>query len=285
MGTCWNCGSQVTLSKDQTECDNCHETLYYYCNNCKEGFEIKSKKGKLEVCPFCSYFKCPNCGVCSWSCKRYDWEKEFLKILRPEITQAGFPNLPEKVRKIVDYIELQKISIDRLNCPERGVPISYAKNRIKSLLAKFEGFRVKDVPDREAFLKRFDEISKKGVGSICAISNVREKGSYGQEYRDAFNLTVCLGKYEIKKVKHPESDNYYDVFVRCEKGHCKYLNIDNLIINECPNCKSRYPRGKKYCPKCPSKQKGKNKGELWKLKERLNNIDTCQCYRGDFIRD
>jgi DNA-directed RNA polymerase subunit RPC12/RpoP len=29
MGTCWNCGRQVTLQEEQTRCDNCYSILFY----------------------------------------------------------------------------------------------------------------------------------------------------------------------------------------------------------------------------------------------------------------
>lgn len=285
MGTCWNCKTQVSLKKEQTNCDSCGEILFYHCNNCKEKFEIidKESKNKLEECKLCGYFKCPHCSVCSWNCKRYSWEKEILKILAPEITQGKIPILLCKVRSIVRYLENEKISIDRKNCPERGVPISYAKSRIKSLLAKFEGFRVKDKEDREAFLKRFDEITEKEIGTKLTVTQSREKGSYGQEYRDAFNLAVCLGKFEIQKIKKKDSEEEYSVFVRCEKLPCKYLARNDLVINHCESCKKIFPQGVEYCDVCKPYAKGKEIGQLRKLKERLNNKDTCQVYRGSFI--
>lgn len=285
MGTCWNCNTELTLQENQTNCDNCGEILYYKCNNCKKEFEIvdKESKEKLEECKLCGFFKCPYCKVCSWNCKKYNWEREILKILRPEITQGNCPTILEKVKKIVDYLENEKISIYRKSCPERNVPITYAKNRIKSLLAKFEGFRVKDDEDRKAFLKRFDKITEKEIGTILTVNQSKEKGSYGQEYRDAFNLAVCLGKFEIIRKKKINSEEEYDVFKRCEKSPCKFLAREDLIINYCETCKKVFPRRVEYCDVCPPYKKGKEKGQLRKLKERLNNKDTCQMYRGDFI--
>jgi len=287
MGTCWNCQTQVTLQEGQTNCDSCKEIIFYHCNSCGEKFEIidKKTKNKLEECKLCGYFKCPHCDVCYHGCKKYEWQKEILKILRKTIPLHQFPALPQTANEIVKYFELQKISIDRKNCAERNVPISYAKSRIKSLLAKFEGFRVKDKLDREAFLKRVDEITEKPIETILTVNETREKGSYGQEYRDAFNLLVCLGKLEIKKVKKNVNGEVieYEVFVRCEKGSCKYLAQDDLIINYCPICKKVYPKEQIICSNCPPNKKGKNKGEQRQLKKRLNNKDTCQMYRGLFI--
>jgi hypothetical protein len=285
MGTCWNCNTQISLEQDQTNCDNCGEIIFYHCNNCSEKFEVldKESKKKLEGCKLCGYFKCPHCSICSWSCKRFEWEREILKILRPEITQAIFPNLPTKIREVVKYLESEKISIDRKDCPERSVPISYAKSRIKSLLAKFEGFRVKDDGDRDAFIKRMNELETLEIGEETTVSTTREKGSYGQEYRDAFNLLVCLGKFEIRVRKKKDSEEEYNVFVRCEREPCKYLARDDLVITYCETCKKTFPKGTEYCDTCPPYKKGKESGQKRKLKERLNNKDTCQMYRGSFI--
>ncbi len=284
MGTCWNCNTELSLEKDQTNCDSCGEIIFYRCNSCKEGFTVEDKKSKkkLQECKLCGFFKCPHCDICYWDCKKFKWEIEILKILRPEVTQGNCPNVLTKVKEIVNYFESEKISVDRKSCPERNVPITYAKTKIKNLLAKFEGFRVKDEEDREAFLKRMDEITDRFVGSELTVSSEREKGSYGQEYRDAFNLSVCLGRFEIVRKKKQDSEEEYDVFVRCEKEPCKFLAQEDLVINECKNCKKRFLKGIKYCDVCQPYKKGKEVGKLRKLKERLNNNDTCQMYRGYF---
>ena len=266
MGTCWNCNTEISLGEDRTNCDNCGEILFYYCNNCKERFDVEDKKSKkkLEECKLCGYFKCPHCRVCFYGCKKYGWEREILKILRPEVTQGNCPNVLEKVRKIVEYVENEKVSLNRKVCPERGVPITYAKTKIKSLVAKQEGFRVKDEEDRKAFVKRINEIIKLPLGVERTINSTREKGSYGQEYRDAFNLLVCLGELEIrtKKFKKGEEEIEYEVYVRTNNGKCPRLDLKNLIITYCPKCKSKYDERNKYCTNCRPKTTGKNKENL-----------------------
>jgi len=292
MGTCWNCNTQVSLDENQTNCDECGEVLYYRCNSCKEEFEVKDKKTKkkLKECKLCGFFICPFCGVCSWKCPKYKWEKEILKILMPEINQANHPEIMGKIKKIINYFEEEKGRQEQRVCPERGVLISYAKNRIKSLLAKVEGFRVKDERDRDAFLKRIDEITRKEIGSELKISEIREDGSYGQEYRDAFNLLVCMGKLKIEKRIFIDGKDKieYDVYIRCQREPCKFLAKDDLIINECkePNHQGnrRFPLDMERCPTCPPYKKGKEKGELKKLKKRLTNKDVCQVCRGLFVK-
>ncbi len=290
MGSCWNCNTEITLGEERTKCDVCGNVIFYRCNNCKEEFKVldKETKKKLRECKICGYFICPHCSICSLNCNKYEWEREILKILRPEITQGNQPTLLDKVKKIRKYFEYEKGGKENRVCSERGVLISYAKNRIKSLLAKSEGFRVKDGEDKNAFIKRIEEITAKELNTELKISEVREDGSYGQEYRDAFNLLVCLGKLKIVK-KSFEKDGEirkYDSYIRCEKEPCHLLSKDDLIINECKNQKhignKRFPLNATHCPTCKTYQKGKDKGKLRKLKRRPNDKDSCQLYRGIF---
>jgi predicted amidophosphoribosyltransferase len=73
----------------------------------------------------------------------------------------------------------------------------------------------------------------------------------------------------------------YPLYERIQGEPCKYLNVQELIFNECPKCKKHYDLNLTHCSNCIAK-KGKHKGEQFKLKKRLNNKDTCQMYRGDF---
>lgn len=287
MGTCWNCNTQVTLKDKETKCDFCGEIIFYKCNNCHYQFEVidKKTKKKLKECKLCGYFICPECGVCYYNCDKYEWEKEILKILRPEITQGIFPNLGLKVNKIIEYFENVNNGINRKSCPERNVPISYAKGKIKSLRLKFLGFKAKNKKDQEAFLKRIDEITNINLGKITTVTTSREDGTYGQEYRDAFNFLVCLGKYEINKrtILKDGKKIEHDIFIRCEKGICPFLlPNEKLTINKCPKCSNVYSKSQVYCSLCKPYKTGKNKGELIKLKESRSNLDGCQVYRGDF---
>jgi len=292
MGTCWSCNTELNLGEERTHCDICGNIIFYKCNNCKEKLKVENKetKKKLKICKLCGYFFCPTCGVCSWNCQRYSWEKEILKILRPEVTQFNCPDILGKIKQIINYFEEEKGGQERKVCTERGVLISYAKNRIKSLLAKAEGFRVKNENDRDAFIKRLNETIEKTIGTELKISDIREEGSYGQEYRDAFNLLVCLGKLKIIKKEFEKNGVIikYDAYIRIDGTPCKLLSKDDLIINECPNKKhignKRFPLEIEECDTCPPHKKGKEKGRRWKLNKRLNDKDTCQMYRGNFIK-
>lgn len=273
MGTCWNCNSQLTLREEETRCDNCQTILFYQCNDCKEEFRIVDKKTKkrLKECSLCGYFKCPECSVCSWACKRYHWEREILRTLKPEITQAQFPNLASKVRLIVTYLESEKTAPDRRVCSKRAVPISYAKGRIKYLLAKLNGHHIKSPEEVEIFNSRLNEIKQIPIGSVKTITKARELGSYGQEYRDAFNLSVCLGLVRIEKRLNKEG-NEYDCFIRYDGEKCPHLREKLVILKKCIKCKKKFNEVETTCPECNI--------ELVKVTE---NIDSCQLYRGSFI--
>jgi hypothetical protein len=292
MGTCWSCNTELSLTKDGTHCDSCGSIIYYKCNSCKKSFEVINKKNKrkLKECKLCGYFLCPHCGECSWSCLKHEWEKEILKIMKPEITQGTLPVVFDKIKSIVNYMENEKAGKENRVCPKRRVPISYAKNRIKSLLAKVKGFRVKNKKDSDAFINRMEEVTDTPIGTELKISEIRENGSYGQEYRDAFNLSVCMGRLEIVKKSFIKNDIkiIYEVYKRCEKKTCQMLNINELIINVCPNTKhngnKRFGLDMEFCPSCKNHSKGKEKDKPWKLEKKLNNKDVCQVYRGNFIK-
>lgn len=283
-GGCWNCSKQFKLEEKETHCDNCGILTRWWCNGCKKPFDVEDKdtKEKLKECKLCGYFICPHCETCLSTCEKWEWQKEILNILKKDIPIGKYPSLPKRAKEITELVINKKISIERKICPERGVPISYAHGKIKSLLAKFEGFRVKNELDKEAFLKRIDEITNIEIGKGVTVTSARENGTYGQEYRDAFNLAVCLGQFKIEKRTREKSGNTYDIFIRCENGPCKFLARDVLIITYCEKCKKRFPKGTLVCDECIPYLKGKNKGKLRILKERLNSDDVCQCYRGLF---
>jgi hypothetical protein len=280
MGTCWSCNKEVTLSKEQTKCDSCGEILFYACNSCKKEFNVENDKQKLQECKLCGYFFCPYCGVCSYNCKRFIWRDDIMRILAPEISFIKFPFMKSKINQIIEYIINEKTSNKRKECINH-IPITYAKGRIKSLMVKLDGFRVKNIKDRDAFVKRVQELTDMPTGFKTTISNIREEGSYGQEYRDAFNLLVCLGKMQITWIPATEDKPEYALYERVDNEPCKYLSKEDLVINECKKCNTKYPLNIFECSNCIDK-KGKNKGNHTKTKKRLNNCDTCQMYRGDF---
>jgi len=281
-GGCWKCGKQLKLDDEQTNCDNCSSLIKWKCNSCHEIFEIRDKElnKKLKECKICGFFICPHCGVCYWNCDKFKWQKEILNILKKTIPIGEYPSLIHRVDEIVEYVESIKTSIDRKTCI-RDVPISYSKGKIKGLAARAEGFRIKNPEDMNRFKSRIKDGTDLEIGREITVEKIREDGSYGQEYRDAFNMLVCLGKLKIKWLKNKE-DKEYCVFVREECGICKFFDNDNLIVKYCPKCKKVYNRNKLSCDNNCVWSKGKNKKEIVELKERLNNCDTCQMYRGNF---
>jgi hypothetical protein len=272
MGTCWNCGREVTLQEGQNKCDSCGKELFYRCWNCNGMIEVKEK---MPTCKVCGYYYCNTCGFCGERCEKNKWYDELRKIIPQQ--------QPEIYFAILKLIENAKVSKDRKECINQ-IPITYAKGRIKSLFARVEGFRVKSENDKIAFVNKMNELLKKEIGFNTTITKVRENETYGQEYRDALNLMVCLGKFKISWKKMKEGDiKEYAFYERVDNLPCKYLSKEDVVINECPRCKKVYSKEVQSCSICIFK-KGKYKGFYVPTKKRMNNLDTCQMYRGDFIR-
>ena len=289
MGTCWNnnCGKQVTLKPDEVKCDNCGMVLAYICHTCKNKFEIVDNGKKRELCAVCGYFICPQCSACGGKeCQKNEWREGIIKI---------YPGSTiNQVNEAVDFMEKQRITTDRKWCPERQVPISYAKSKNKSLLAKQQGFmsvKRKKFLDIQLFKKRESELISQPLGKVCTISEFRNPGTYGQEYKDAFNLLVCLGKYRIIWQKKDDDAEAFASYERVNEEPCtNLLNDQTIVINECTNPKcsngnpKRFTLDVEYCDQCIHR-KGKNKGKFFKTKARLTNVDLCQAYRGDFKKE
>lgn len=278
MGTCYNCNVQVTLKDEETKCDNCGVILRYWCNTCKQAFDVEDEitNKKLNECKTCSFFYCPNCGVCSPDCEKREWAEKIKEILGNHFYSTL--NGTEILQKIIQYIEEIKLRRDRKTCP-KGVPITYAKNRIKSIFVRMKGFRVKSIQDQKAFELKLTELSNLNVGKQITISQIREEGSYGQEYRDVLNYCLCLGLFKVT-YKLNEQKKEYALFERTEGEGCKFLDIKNLITRQCKICNKIYSTNVTQCT-CVRKQ-GKNKGINYSTHIKISNKDTCQLYRSDF---
>lgn len=289
MGICWNCGTQITLKEEEIKCDNCGKVINYQCNYCHKWFLIYDEKREERVkeCGICGFFICPYCGTCSQDCEKLKWQIEINKILSPEISYSTFPNLQEKINSLLNLIEEIKINKEQRQCP-KGVPITYAKNRIKSCIVRMLGYRTKSDKDLKAFVKRYQEIINVPIGIQLTINQSREEGSYGQEYRDIFNLAICRGKLK-KQIIKKEIDGErkeIEVWRRVEDGQCPKLNTEKLLLKICSKCKKEYPleSPQEYCG-CYTYTKGKNKGWHPKLKLKISNKDICQLNRGSFLKD
>jgi len=281
MGSCYKCGTELTLKDNETTCDNCGETINYICWNCNVGFDIITKENtkRLKECKWCGFFYCPNCNTCGPNCIKYEYQDKIFSIMKDIIPKENIQMLSNKTKEIVDYFEEIKLGKERKNCPFE-VPISYAKNRIKSCLAKIEGYAKKNDEDAIKFKQRLQEIQNKPLGFEIEIWKEREEGNYGQELRDVCNLSVCLGELKIKIKKNKEGKEYY-LYEKIEKGKCPYLIKKDIVIKKCPKCKKTFSKDKIVCPTCVY-SKGKMKGLSPKLIIKTTNEDTCQLKRGDF---
>lgn len=291
MSKCWNCGTELTLKDEEIKCDSCGKIVNFCCNSCHKWFSLydEKKETKIKECSICGFFVCPYCGTCSPSCNKELWQIDITKILSPEITYSKFPNLQEKINLLLELIEDIKVNHDQVVCPERKVSITYAKNKIKSCVVRTEGYRCKNLLDVQKFRERLEKIGNVDIGIQLTINQSREEGTYGQEYRDVFNTCVCLGKLkkEIIKKDFDGTLKEIEVWRRVEIGQCPYLDLTDLIIKVCPNpkCKiNKFPLEAEYCHECIY-QKGKNKGQPYKLRLKISNKDICKLNRGLFKKE
>ncbi len=278
MGTCHNCGVQLTLKKDEIICDNCGKVIEYPCHNCKQWFPID----KAKLCKVCGFYICPNCGVCGEYCLKDEWVIKLRKVLNKNI------DTEDKIKELIDWIENVKLNKKQMNCP-RGVPISYAKSRIKRCIVKLKGYKIKNKLDLEKFKERIDKIIKKDLGTTFTINQSREAGSYGQEYRDVCNYLLCEGKLEKKKIRKiiDGEEREIEIYKRVEKGTCPKLDTNKLIIKVCTNPKctiKEFPLSQTECCYCRYKN-GNKKGQFYPLKLKISNKDICQLPRGEFKKE
>lgn len=273
MGTCWHCRTEVTLSENNTKCPNCKETLYYTCWKCKVPFEVSNEKGnKIKECPVCKFFYCPSCKICGSNCKKRNWELFLID-----------KKLPEDIDKIIEYFGIAKVGAEEKRCPN-DVGISYGKGKIKTCLLKMRGFNSKNEIDAKRFLDRLDEITNIPIGNSTTITKIRQDGTYGQEYRDVFNMGICMGLFKIERKPNPDKEKVdIQMFTRVNGEWCQYFDIKDIIYKKCSKCNKQYPLEKDYCPICIFK-KGKDKGNAVKLKLCKSDKDTCQFNRNDYTQ-
>lgn len=277
MGTCYNCEAEITLKDEEIICDNCNTILNYCCWNCKNWFSVYNdeEKKKRELCKTCGFFYCPHCNTCGDVCDKNEWHS-FIKKLLPNISS-------EQINKLILYIEEVKVTKPKKSC-HNLVPISYGKGRVKSFLGRMEGFRTRDKFDQHEFEKRFEEILDMDIGEKITIEKIRVNGTYGQEFRDAINLAICLG--EIKAhIKENKKGIKYILYERIKGTPCGHLvKTQDLIITECKKCNKKFPKETKVCDKCIYTKGGKinKQGEPFKLNVRLTTKDSCSLSRSLF---
>jgi len=292
MSECFNCGKEFTLKEKDIKCDSCGEKVNFRCHNCKSWFPVydEETKQKLKECKVCGFFYCPNCGVCGINCEKGEWCQIIKEIFAPEINYSNVPNLSDKIQKLLTFIEELKLGKEQKSC-HRQVPISYAKSRIKRCFVKMLGYRVNDYEDMKEFKSRLNKVLSSNVGEFLSVNKSREKGSYGQEFRDAFNYAICIGKLEKVEVEKLIDNEIIKLpfYKRVEKGDCPYLDDKDLIVKVCSNkdCKiKKFPLSQTECcdPRCNYK-KGVNKGKPRKLKLKISTKDICQLNRGEFKKE
>lgn len=267
MGKCYKCGTEVTLKEEETHCDNCGIIIRYWCWNCKKGFDIENEetKEKLKECSVCGYFYCPECGCCGKNCETQEWISKIKNIIGCDTK--------EMIEKLIDLIKQIKIGKEHKNCPY-GVPISYAKDKIKYSAARTQGYRSKNKYDTEKFLQRLKQIEQMDIGTEFTINSIREEGVYGQEYRDAANYCVCLGMLKVIYKKNKQNKEYA-LFKRDKEKSCQYILLKDLVFDWCPSCKKKGICSENF-------KKGEKKGQQHTTIKKITNEDICQLLRGMF---
>lgn len=284
MGICWNCGTNVFLKEEETHCDRCKEVVRYWCMHCKQPFDVQDKETKKKVreCKWCGYFICPTCQICKEDCPKEEHALFIKRILNGLISIDKYAELNSKVQKIIDYFEDIKLGRDKTTC-EFGVPKTYAKEKIKQILARMDGFKVRDDIDQKAFERRFEEVLDEELGYEFTIGNTRVDGTYGQEYRDVFNLCVCLGKLKYKRKSFINNEGIkisYDIWIRVEKLPCEFFDKKEIIVKHCPQCKKVFSREKTICDECSYKTNYKEhkigESKNIQLIEKVSDNPTCK---------
>ncbi|MCK9371144.1 hypothetical protein M0R04_14625 [Candidatus Dojkabacteria bacterium] len=275
MGTCYKCNVQFTLKNEEMICDNCHELVTYPCNSCHDWFSIADDNGKkIKECLVCGYFICPYCESCGEKCKKKDWIEFITRVIDSD------KSTDLKAKQLANFIEELKLSKEQKLCPKK-VPISYAKSRIKGCLARMKGYNIKGEIDQAKFAERLDKIFHIPIGETFTVSDKREEGSYGQEYRDVINTAICYGKVKAEWMKRKDDKTEYLLYTRIEGSPCKMLDAENLLFKRCRRCKKDYSLQQEYCSDCIRKQ-GALKGYALPLILKVSNKDTCQLNRGAF---
>jgi len=111
-------------------------------------------------------------------------------------------------------------------CCHKGVSKSYCYNNIGRAYKHLAGHKGTDA-DQKVFNDRFEEIETMEIGREECVKYFKEKGGYGQEYRDVLNFCVCMGLIEkTVKIKDLKPVHY---FKRIDGVKCEFLNKQTEI--------------------------------------------------------
>jgi hypothetical protein len=165
------------------------------------------------------------------------------------------------------------------------VPSTYARTKIKQFVLKIEGVRTRNEDDREEFVKRFQKIKDMSYGETLPIEGIRKDGEYGQEYRDALNLSICMGMMKKTRVENKTPTGYYEVWERIDDAPCRYSKLDEIKKEKCPVCNAIYKQGTINCPDYRCKYtKGPKKGKRRETKTINNKESFCKLPLTAFTR-
>ncbi len=49
IGGCWKCKTQLTLKDEEVQCDKCKTLIRWWCNSCKQPFDIVDKETNKKL--------------------------------------------------------------------------------------------------------------------------------------------------------------------------------------------------------------------------------------------
>lgn len=229
MGTCIHCNKEITLRDKEILCPNCNK-IPFRCWNCQEKVPIEH-----DVCDVCGWYICPGCYACATNCRLSEIGKDLRDMKTKNPDQWSLPF-------IVRYIFSIKSGKKHLKCG-RGVPITYAKTHIQSLMKRMGGQATKSYSDIQAFKERIDKIILKEQNEQWYINDLRKDGEFGHEDRVASNSLICRGQVEIKEIKEEKTDKIYRKYERCNIEECPFIheqfNKDEKIKSSIDWCQKK----------------------------------------------
>ena len=224
MSRCINCNKEIELKNEWYEnlakkCPYCETEKPFRCWNCFEEINIKND----SECKMCGFFICSKCNLCGMECKS-------LSVINDMKNDKIWKLLTKQEQRYLMNKISESLSGKKNKSCFRKVPISYAKQKNRSLLLKLNGLAAKGKYDTEKFHERYNYYKEKEYGEKFTINETRDYGTYGQEERDALNLLICHGFYRvIEQVIKSKTVKKYE---RCNEGVCPYFKEENLYTTD-----------------------------------------------------
>lgn len=259
MGICNNCDKDINLKEDEKICPNCNADPYI-CWNCQNGVNPKGHE-----CERCGYIICDACKECGPDCDVHEHIQNIEGMTK---------------REIVEYFAKVAKGLIRRTCP-KGVPISYAKGKIRAMYIKINGMRTRDSEDAKEFKKRLEYIRSLPIEKEFTIKDIRSRGEHGYEAREVCNMSICFGiAQKITKTNKKGKEYFY--YNKVDGQMCKHVDTKGLLFMRCTECKKHFKNKETHCDNCVYK-KGPKKGQPRPLIESKSSVNFSQLARKKFL--